>query len=216
MVLVSFPITFSVVKRRRTVSCVKRQKKNSSSPAFSNQSLAVSEWMCRLHIKANQTLASRKFNVFIDLFVGQLNLGTFGDDQGKLNPSRTRSLTFQKYAPNACQNQFSDGAALGGGLFLQLSVKRFRNINGCANGFLLHKTNYLTDAINMEWRRSRPLPISTGLPDEPSLVKLLCPECQLNWHLDTVPNARVRRPSILGRRESREGSGRFPRASGSR
>ena len=99
--------------------------------------------------------ASRKFNVFIDLFVGQLNLGTSGDNQGKLNSFRPGSLAFQKYAPDACQNQFSNGAASGGGLLLQLSVKGFRNINRCANRFLLHKTNYLTNAINMEDGESR-------------------------------------------------------------
>ena len=60
------------------------------------------------------------------------------------------SLAFQKYAPDACQNHFSNGAASGGGLLLQLSVKGFRTINRCANRFLLHKTNYPTYAINME------------------------------------------------------------------
>jgi len=93
--------------------------------------------------------------VLIDLFVGQLNFGTFGDNQGKLNASRTRSLPFQKHAPDACQNQLSNGLAPRGGLCLQLSVERFRNIDRCANGFLLHETNYLTDADTVEVRAFR-------------------------------------------------------------
>src|SRR5215813_3173322 len=150
MVLVSFPMIFSVVRSRRMVIWVKRQKKNSSWLAFSNQRLAVSECTCRLHRSANQTLASRIFNVFIDLFARQLNLGTFGSNQGKLDSFWPRSLAFQKHTPDACQNQLANGAASGGGLLLQLSVKGFRNINRRANRFLLHKNNYRIDAINME------------------------------------------------------------------
>jgi hypothetical protein len=150
MVLVSLPMIFSVVMSRSTVIWVKRQKKNSSCWAFSNQTLAVSEWTCRPHRSANQTLASRKFNVFIDLFVGQLNLWTLGDYQRKANSFRPGPLTFEKHAFDTCQDQLSDGSASGGRLLLQLSVKWFRNINRCANRFLLHNTHYLTDAINME------------------------------------------------------------------
>jgi len=96
------------------------------------------------------------------MFVAQLNLGAFGDNEGKLNSFRPGSLAFQKYAPDACQNQFSSGAAAGGGLLLQLSVKGFRNINRCANRFLLHKTNYLKNDINME-RRALALPFAPAI-----------------------------------------------------
>jgi hypothetical protein len=70
MGFVSFPMICSVVKSLRTVIYVKRQKKNCRSPTCSNQNLARSECMCRLHRSACQTFASRKFNVFIDPFVG--------------------------------------------------------------------------------------------------------------------------------------------------
>ncbi len=70
MVFVSFPMICCVVRSRKTVSCVKRQKENCCSLACSNQSLALSECTCRLHKSASQTFASRKFNVFIDSFVG--------------------------------------------------------------------------------------------------------------------------------------------------
>ena len=92
MVLVSLPIILSVVRSLRTVSWVKRQKKNCCSPACLNHSLAVSECECRLHKSASQTLASRKFNVFIDLFVGQVYLGAFGNDKRESYSLRMRAL----------------------------------------------------------------------------------------------------------------------------
>src|SRR5271165_2402606 len=83
MLLASFPIICSVVRSLRTVIWVKRQKKNRSWPACSNQSRAFSECICRPHRRASQTLASRKFNVFIDLFVGYAHLGALGNNKGE-------------------------------------------------------------------------------------------------------------------------------------
>src|ERR1700693_3279077 len=95
MLRMSFPIMLSVVRSRRTVNCVKRQKKNCSSSDRSNHSFALSECTCRLQSKASQTFASRKFNTFIDLFVGKIDFGTFGNDQRKADPFRSRALAFQ-------------------------------------------------------------------------------------------------------------------------
>src|SRR5258708_34481560 len=81
MVLVSFPMIGAVVRSRKTVIWVKRQKKNCSWPACSNQCVALSECSCRFQKSASQTLASRKFNVFIDLFVAQGYLRAFGNDK---------------------------------------------------------------------------------------------------------------------------------------
>jgi len=61
MDFVSTPMICLVVRSLRTVICVNRPKRNCSSPACSNQDLAVSECVCRLHRSASQTLASRKF-----------------------------------------------------------------------------------------------------------------------------------------------------------
>jgi hypothetical protein len=47
-------------------------ERNCSYPACSNQDRALSECICRLHRSASQTLASRKFNVFIDLLIRQV------------------------------------------------------------------------------------------------------------------------------------------------
>src|SRR5271154_130688 len=93
MVFVSLPMIFSVVRSLKTVSWVKRQKKNCCSPVCSNQSRAVSECTCRLHKSASHTFASRKFNVFIDLFVGHIYLWAFGNDERKAHPLRTRTLS---------------------------------------------------------------------------------------------------------------------------
>ena len=43
MILLSPPMIFSVVRALKAVSYVKRQKKTCCCPAYSNQSLAVSE-----------------------------------------------------------------------------------------------------------------------------------------------------------------------------
>lgn len=66
---VSTPMICPVVRSLRTVICVNRPKRNCSSPARSNHDRALSECICRLHRSASQTLASRKFNVFIDLLI---------------------------------------------------------------------------------------------------------------------------------------------------
>ncbi len=75
--------------------CVKRQKRNCSSPARSNQSLAFSECACRLHMSASQTFASRKFNVFIYLFVRQAHFWAFGNDERESYPLGAWALPLQ-------------------------------------------------------------------------------------------------------------------------
>jgi hypothetical protein len=117
MVFVSFPMIFSVVRSLRTVICVKRQNKNCSSPAFSNQDVAVSECTCRLHKSASQTFASRKFNVFINLFAGQVYLWAFGNDEREPHPLGTRTLTLQEYASDPRENELTDGVASRSSLF---------------------------------------------------------------------------------------------------
>src|ERR1700722_5791333 len=95
MVLASFPIICSVVRRRRTVIWVTRQKKNCSSRDCSNQRVARSECTCRLQKRASQTFASRKFNVFIDLFIGHVDLWAWRDNQGKTHLRGPGTLSLQ-------------------------------------------------------------------------------------------------------------------------
>jgi len=101
MVFVSAPMIGSVVRSLRTVIWVKRQKKNCSSPACWNQDWAFSECRCRLQINASHTFASRKFNVFIDLLVGQVNLGAAGDNQRELHSPKAWALALQEHGLNA-------------------------------------------------------------------------------------------------------------------
>lgn len=122
MVLVSVPMICSVVKSLRTVIWVKRQKKNCSAPACSNHDLARSECTWRLQASASHTLASRKFNVFIDLFVGQFDLRAIGDDERELHSVRTRALVLQEDGPDTCQDQFAHRAPICGGLRLEFSI----------------------------------------------------------------------------------------------
>ena len=87
----------SVVRSLRTVICVNRPKRNCSCPACSNQDLALSECICRLHRSASQTLASRKFNVFIDLLIRQVYLWSVGNNQTKFDPLWPRPLCLQDH-----------------------------------------------------------------------------------------------------------------------
>src|ERR1700728_1606017 len=68
---VSTPVICSLVRSLRTVICVNLPKRNCCCPACSNQDLALWECICRLERSASQTLASRKFNVFINLLIRQ-------------------------------------------------------------------------------------------------------------------------------------------------
>ena len=99
---------------------VKREKKNCSSLllllACSNQDLAFSECTCRLQISASHTFASRKFNVFIHLFVGEIDLGTVRDDERELHSFLARPPRLKKDAVNAGENQFAHRASVGGSL----------------------------------------------------------------------------------------------------
>src|ERR1700689_2643254 len=106
---VSTPLICSVVRSLRTVTCVNRPKRNCSCPACSNQDLALSECTCRLHRRASQTLASRKFNVFIDLFVGHVYLWTLRNDERESYPLGTRPLALQENALDTGEHKFSDG-----------------------------------------------------------------------------------------------------------
>ena len=139
MDFVSFPRTDSAVSKRRTVSWVKRQKKNCSSPASTNQDRAFSECACRPQIKASHTFESGKFNVFIDLFVGEIDLGAAGNNQRKLHSPRAWALPLKKYDANAGENEFAHGAPIRGSLLFELTIKRRGNIDRGANGILLHE-----------------------------------------------------------------------------
>src|SRR5882762_8387599 len=130
-----------VVTSRRTVICVKRQKKNCSSADRSNHARAFSECTGRPQRSASQTFASRKFHVFINQFVGQIYLGAFRDDEGKSHSLGT--LTLHESAFHACKNEFADRTSLRSGLLLQPPVEGGRNVYGRANGFFLHNVSIL-------------------------------------------------------------------------
>src|SRR5260370_651667 len=104
---VSTPMICSVVRSLRTVICVNRPKRNCSCPACSNQDLALSECICRLHRSASQTLASRKFNVFIDLLIRQVYLWSFGNNQRKFDPLWPLPLCLQDHTSHTEKNQFA-------------------------------------------------------------------------------------------------------------
>jgi hypothetical protein len=115
---VSTPMICLVVRSLRTVICVNRPKRNRSSPACSNQDLAVSECVCRLHRSASQTLASRKFNVFIDLLIRQVYLWSLGNNQWKLDPLWPRPLCLQDHTSYTEKNQFTNRRTSSRRLFL--------------------------------------------------------------------------------------------------
>src|ERR1700675_2531522 len=139
---VSTPMIFSVVRSLRTVICVNRPKRNCSCPASSNQDLALSECICRLHRSASQTLASRKFNVFINLLIRQVYLWSFGNNQRKFDPLWPRPLCLQDHTSHTEKNQFTNRTTSSRRLLLYFPVKGCRNVHRGPNRFLLHKHDY--------------------------------------------------------------------------
>src|SRR5882762_6175995 len=108
MFFASLPMISLVGTIRRTEICAKRQKKNCSSVDRSNHARAYSECTCRPQRSASQTFASRKFNVIINNFVGQIYLGAFRDDEGKSHSLGTWALALHERAFRARKNEFAD------------------------------------------------------------------------------------------------------------
>lgn len=89
--------------------------------------------MCRLQSNASYTLASRKFNVFIDLFVRQIHFGSVRNKEGETNAPGAWPLPFQDHNSHSCENQLADGVALGRALLLELAIEIVRDIYGRAS-----------------------------------------------------------------------------------
>lgn len=75
------------------------------------------------------------------MFVGQIYLGAFRDDEGKAHSSGTWALALHESASRARKNEFADRTSLRSGLLFQPPVEGGRNVYGCANSFLLHKAS---------------------------------------------------------------------------
>src|SRR4029077_10808325 len=120
---VSTPMICSVERSLRTVICANRPKRNCSCPACSNQDLALSECICRLPMSARHTLASRKFNVLIDLLIRQVYLWSFGNNQRKFDPLWPRRLRLLDHTSHTEKNQFSNRRTCSRHLFLIISGK---------------------------------------------------------------------------------------------
>jgi len=88
--------------------------------------------------------------VFIDLFVGQIDGGAIGDDERELYFLGPRTLALEEHGLDTGKDEFANRAAIGSRLSLQSAVERGGNINGCANGILLHRCHFDMYAINME------------------------------------------------------------------
>jgi hypothetical protein len=77
--------------------------------------------------------------VFIDLIVGEIDLGAGGNDQRKLHSLWAWPPFLKEDVLNASENQFAHRAPVGGRLRLELAVERRGNIDRGANRILLHK-----------------------------------------------------------------------------
>jgi hypothetical protein len=85
------------------------------------------------------SVESRKFNVFIDLFVGEIDLGAGGGDQRELHLLRARPPRPKKDALHAGENQIAHRAAVCGRLRFEPAVERRGDIDRGANAIPLHK-----------------------------------------------------------------------------
>jgi hypothetical protein len=65
----------------------------------------------RLEWATRHALASRKFNVFVDVLVGYIYLWTLRDDERESHPFGTRPLAVQENAFDAGEHKFSDRRA---------------------------------------------------------------------------------------------------------
>jgi Type II CAAX prenyl endopeptidase Rce1-like len=102
----------------RTVICVNRPKKNCSSSACSNHDLLSRNVYAGSTGAPAQTLASRKFNVFIDLLIRQVYLWCFGNNQGKFAPLWPRPLCPQDHTSHTEKNQLTNRRSSSRRLFL--------------------------------------------------------------------------------------------------
>jgi hypothetical protein len=80
--------------------------------------------------------------VFIDLLVGEIDLGTVGDDQWELHSFPARPTRLKKDALNSSENQFAHRAFVCGRLGFEPAVQRRGNVDRGANAFLFHKGYY--------------------------------------------------------------------------
>ena len=84
------------------------------------------------------------------MFVGQIYLGAFRDDEGKPHSFGTWALALHESAFRARKNELPDRTTLRSRLLLQPPVEGGRNVDGRANGILGHTGKYPAHAINME------------------------------------------------------------------
>ena len=77
--------------------------------------------------------------MFIDLFVGEIDLGAGRDDQWKLHSLPSRPPSLKKDALYSDKNQFAHRAPVCGRLGFEPAVERSRDIDRGANGILLHE-----------------------------------------------------------------------------
>ena len=80
--------------------------------------------------------------MFIDLFVGEIDLGPGGDDERELHSLPARPPRLKKDALNAGENQFAHRASVCGRLRFESAVERCGDIDRGANAILLHKGYY--------------------------------------------------------------------------
>ena len=88
--------------------------------------------------------------MFIELFVGEIDLGAGFDDQRELHSFPARPPRLKQDALHAGKNQFAHRASVRGCLRFEPAVKRRGDIDRGANAILLHKGYYPMCAINME------------------------------------------------------------------
>ena len=88
--------------------------------------------------------------MFIDLFVGEIDLGAGRDNQRELHSFPARPPRLKKDALHPGENQFAYRAPVCGRLRFEPAIKRRGDIDRGANAILLHKGYYPMCAINME------------------------------------------------------------------
>jgi len=77
--------------------------------------------------------------MFIDLFVGQIDLRALRDDQRKLHSPGPGTLAFNEGDAYAQKNELANGSSLRCCLRLKFPIEGDRNVDRRPNGLLFHK-----------------------------------------------------------------------------
>jgi hypothetical protein len=99
------PTAFNLIRGRGWPGIISEM---AQLPSGETGAVRISRNVGWLHRSARQTLASRKFNEFIDLLIRQIYPWSFGNNQRKFDPPWPWPLCLQDHTSHTEKNQFTN------------------------------------------------------------------------------------------------------------